>query len=48
MRIRELMTRSPITVRPDTSMLGARCLMLSKRFRHLLVTIDGQLVGNGQ
>lgn len=45
MRVRELMTGAPITVRPDTSMLDARCLMLSKRFRHLLVTKDGQLVG---
>ena len=45
MRVRELMTGAPVTVRPDTSMLDARCLMLSKHFRHLLVTIDGQLVG---
>ena len=45
MRVRELMTGAPITVRPDTSMLDARCVMLSKRFRHLLVTKDGQLVG---
>jgi acetoin utilization protein AcuB len=39
------MTGAPITIRPDTSMLDARCLMLSQHFRHLLVTEDGQLVG---
>ena len=45
MRVRDLMTGAPHTVRPDTSMLDARCLMLSKHFRHLLVTKGGQLVG---
>lgn len=45
MRVRELMTGAPITVSPDMPMLDARHLMLSKRFRHLLVTKDGQLVG---
>ena len=45
MRVRDLMTGAPITVHPDTSMLDARCLMLSKHFRHLLVTKDDQLVG---
>ena len=45
MRVRELMTGAPITVHPDTSMLDARCLMLSQHFRHLLVTKDDQLVG---
>src|SRR6185369_2248979 len=45
MRVRELMTGAPITVRPDTPMLDARHLMLSNHFRHLLVTKDDQLVG---
>ena len=45
MRVRELMTGAPVTVSPATSMLDARHLMLSKHFRHLLVTKDGQLVG---
>ena len=45
MRVRELMTGAPVTVSPGTSMLDARHLMLSKHFRHLLVTKDGQLVG---
>jgi acetoin utilization protein AcuB len=45
MRVRDLMTGAPITVSPDTSMLDARQLMLSKQFRHLLVMKDDQLVG---
>src|SRR5580765_5720339 len=45
MRVRELMTGAPITVRPDTPMVDARHLMLSNRFRHLLVTKDDRLVG---
>ena len=45
MRVRELMTGAPITVSPDTPMLDARHLMLSKHFRHLLVMKDDQLVG---
>jgi len=45
MRVRELMTSAPITVRPDTPMLDARHLMMSNHFRHLLVTKDDLLVG---
>ena len=45
MRVRELMTGAPISVSPDTSMVDARHLMLSKHFRHLLVTKDDRLVG---
>ena len=45
MRVRELMTGAPITVRPDTPMLDAQHLMMSNHFRHLLVTKDDQLVG---
>lgn len=45
MQVRDLMTGAPITVSPDTPMLDARHLMLSKHFRHLLVTKNDQLVG---
>ena len=45
MRVRELMTGAPITVRPDTPMLDAQHLMMSNHFRHLLVTKDDLLVG---
>ncbi len=40
MKVRELMTGSLITVRPDTPMLEARQLMVRERIRHLLVTDD--------
>jgi acetoin utilization protein AcuB len=46
MTVDELMTRSPITVRPDTLMLDARHLMVEKKIRHLLVVdAKGDLVG---
>jgi len=46
MTVDELMTRSPITVRPDTLMLDARHLMVEKKIRHLLVVdAKGGLVG---
>ena len=46
MTIGELMTRSPITVRPDFLMLDARHLMVERKIRHLLVVgADGDLVG---
>lgn len=46
MNVDELMTRSPITVRPDTLMLDARHLMVEKKIRHLLVVgADGDLAG---
>jgi acetoin utilization protein AcuB len=46
MTIRELMTGSLITVRPETAVLEARDLMARARIRHLLVTdAGGALVG---
>lgn len=45
MRVRDLMTRVPITTPPDTPVLDARQLMVKERIRHLLVTEHGRLVG---
>ncbi len=45
MLVRDLMTREPFTVAPDTSVTTARALMAVHRFRHLLVTEGGRLVG---
>jgi acetoin utilization protein AcuB len=45
MRVRELMTPSPITVSPETSLTEARELMGKRRIRHLLVVKDGLLIG---
>lgn len=46
MKVDELMTRSPITVGPETGVLDARHLMVEKQFRHLLVVgVDGRLAG---
>jgi acetoin utilization protein AcuB len=45
MRVFELMTPSPITVPPETSLAEARELMAKRRIRHLLVVEDGLLVG---
>lgn len=45
MRVRDLMTPSPITVGPETSIAEARELMQKERFRHLLVVKDGLLTG---
>lgn len=45
MKVRELMSGAPITVRPDTTVFEARRLMLKERIRHLLVTEDRRLVG---
>lgn len=46
MTVDELMTRSPITVGPDTLMLEARHLMVEKKIRHLLVVdAKGDLAG---
>jgi acetoin utilization protein AcuB len=45
MRVRELMTPSPITVSPETSLTEARELMGKRRIRHLLVVEDGLLIG---
>jgi acetoin utilization protein AcuB len=46
MRVRDLMTRTLITVRPETSVADARALMAKQRIRHLLVTGEsGELLG---
>jgi acetoin utilization protein AcuB len=46
MRVRDVMTASPITVPPDTPVLDARHLMLERRIRHLPVTDErGELMG---
>jgi acetoin utilization protein AcuB len=46
MRVRDVMTASPITVPPDTPVLDARHLMLERRIRHLPVTDErGLLTG---
>ena len=46
MKVRELMTGSLITTRPDTPVLEARQLMVRERIRHLLVTDEkGELLG---
>ena len=45
MKVRDLMTATPITTGPDTGVLEARQIMLSKRIRHLLVTDGPKLVG---
>lgn len=46
MRVDELMTRNPITVKAQTGVLEARHLMVEKQIRHLLVVgPDGGLVG---
>jgi acetoin utilization protein AcuB len=45
MKVRELMTGAPITVRPETPVFDARQIMLKERIRHLLVTEDSRLVG---
>jgi len=45
MRVRGLMTRTPITTGPATPVLEARQRMLAERIRHLLVVEDERLVG---
>jgi len=45
MRVRDLMTPDPITVRPDTPLLDARALMARARVRHLLVMDGERLAG---
>ena len=45
MRVRELMTATPITVDPETPMLEARQRMVEKRIRHLVVVENARVVG---
>jgi acetoin utilization protein AcuB len=44
-KVRELMTRKPVTVNVDTPVVDARRMMLEHRIRHLLVTDGGRLAG---
>jgi CBS domain-containing protein len=43
--VSDWMSRSPITVEPETSIEEARRLMLEHHFRHLPVARGGELVG---
>src|SRR5215475_7909242 len=45
MRVRDLMTATPITVAPMTPMLEARQRMAQARIRHLIVVEDDRVVG---
>jgi CBS domain-containing protein len=44
-KVRELMTREPLSVSVDTPVVDARRMMLEHRIRHLLVTDGGRLAG---
>ncbi len=43
--VSEAMTRDPLTIRPEASLLDAQALMAGKRIRHLPVVEQGRLVG---
>ena len=45
MRVKEMMTKNPVTVEPDTLVLDARKIMKEKNFRRLPVVEKGKLVG---
>ena len=45
MRVRDLMTKNPLTVPLDTPVVDARRMMLERRIRHLLVTDGPRLAG---
>ncbi len=44
-RVREWMTPDPVTAPPEMELEEASRIMLERRFRHLPVIDDGQLVG---
>jgi CBS domain-containing protein len=44
-KVRELMTKDPLSVSIDTPVVDARRTMLEHRFRHLLVKDGGRLAG---
>lgn len=44
-RVGEVMTTPPVTVDPETQVLGALSLMTRRRVRHLPVIVDGRMVG---
>lgn len=44
--LREIMTRDPVTIDPETDLVDAANIMFDKWFRHLpVVTSDGEVVG---
>ena len=45
MRVKDLISRPPVTVGRETPVLEARRMMLERRVRHLLVTEHEKLVG---
>ncbi len=45
LQVRHLMTTTPVTSSPDTTVREAERLMPQERVHHLLVVADGQLVG---
>ena len=45
MKVKELMTKTPLTVSAETPVVEARRTMLEHRIRHLLVTDGGRLTG---
>ncbi len=45
MRIKDVMTKNPITVSPDTLVMNAQTLMKEKKIRRLPVVDKGKLVG---
>jgi acetoin utilization protein AcuB len=45
LRVRDLMTKTPRTVTPDTSVHEARALMQQRKIRHLPVLEHGRMVG---
>ena len=45
MRVRDLMTKMPVTVKPSTPVLEARRLMQEYRIRHLVVMENSRLAG---
>ena len=45
MRIRDVMTKNPVTVGSETLVIEARRLMKERNFRRLPVVDDGKLVG---
>ncbi len=45
MRVRDMMTRDPITVQPETLVMDARKIMKENNIRRLPVVEKGKLVG---
>ena len=45
LQVRDLMSRSPVTITPEMSVQAAHALMQRCRIRHLPVVVDSRLVG---